>query len=54
MFWPHVIEVEYDYPPTMEILENDDNNSIYVFFNYLILVSNFYHFLFTGVHIDYD
>ena len=30
--YPYVITLDYDYPQTMSILENDYNNSIYLCF----------------------
>ena len=30
IYYTHAIEVDYDQPPTMEMMENDDNNYIYL------------------------
>ena len=46
------IRVNENFPLTMITLEYDYNNSICVYFNFFVLVTNCYHVLFVGVNGD--
>ena len=48
------MKVDDDYLLTMAVLKNDYNHSIYLCFNFSVIVSNFYQFIFAGVHRAYD